>query len=74
MQATRFNVTVDQMVSVVKWYVKEKLNRDIEIDMYSDSIMGRNKINPLVFNLHLNKLFKAYVKALEYYKKDYEKH
>lgn len=68
MQKTSYQATTEQMVSIVEWYIKEKTGRPVEIDMYTDSIMPGNRINPLVFKLHLNKLFKGYVKALEHFK------
>ena len=73
MQKTSYQATTEQMVAIVEWYVKEKTGRSVDIDMYSDSITGRNRINPVLFKVYVNKLFRAYVKALEYYKNDYKK-
>jgi hypothetical protein len=70
---TQYSATVEQLTSVVEWYIREKKGVDVKIDMYSDSITGRNRINPVLFKVYVNKLFKAYVKALEYYKNDYKK-
>jgi hypothetical protein len=72
-QETQYSATVEQLTSVVEWYIREKKGVDVKIDMYSDSITGRNRINPVLFKVYVNKLFKAYVKALEYYKNDYKK-
>jgi hypothetical protein len=72
-QNTKYSATVEQLTSVVEWYIREKKGVDVKIDMYSDSITGRNRINPVLFKVYVNKLFKAYVKALEYYKNDYKK-
>jgi len=72
-QETQYSATVEQLTSVVEWYIREKKGVDVKIDMYSDSITGRNRINPVLFKVYVNKLFRAYVKALEYYKNDYKK-
>jgi hypothetical protein len=69
---TQYNATVEQLTSVVEWYIREKKGVDVKIDMYSDSITGSNRINPVLFKVYVNKLFRAYVKALEYYKNDYK--
>ena len=69
---TQYSATVEQLTSVVEWYIREKKGVDVKIDMYSDSIIGRNRINPVLFKVYVNKLFRAYVKALEYYKNDYK--
>jgi hypothetical protein len=69
---TQYSATVEQLTSVVEWYIREKKGVDVKIDMYSDSITGRNRINPVLFKVYVNKLFRAYVKALEYYKNDYK--
>ena len=71
-QETQYSATVEQLTSVVEWYIREKKGVDVKIDMYSDSITGRNRINPVLFKVYVNKLFRAYVKALEYYKNDYK--
>ncbi len=39
--------------------------------MYSDCLLAPGRLNPILFKIYLNKLFKAYVKALEYYENDY---
>ena len=72
-QETQYSATVEQLTSVVEWYIREKKGVDVKIDMYSDSIIGRGRINPVLFRVYVNKLFRAYVKALEYYKNDYKK-
>lgn len=69
---TEYKATTEQLVSVVEWYIREKKGVDVKIDMYSDSIIGRGRINPVLFRVYVNKLFRAYVKALEYYKNDYK--
>ena len=67
-QKTSYQATTEQMVEIVEWYIKQKTGKTVMIDMYSDAIMPGNRINPVVFKIHLNKLFKAYVKALEHFR------
>ncbi len=68
---TEYKATTEQLTSVVEWYIREKKGVDVKIDMYSDCMIGR-RINPVLFRVYVNKLFRAYVKALEYYKNDYK--
>ena len=70
---TTYKANVEDFKNVVEWFIKEKKGLNIKVDLYSESIMGRNRINPIVFNLHIKKLLKAYVYALEYYKNEYKK-
>lgn len=69
---TCYKANIEDFKTVVEWYIKEKKGVDVKIDLYSEAIMGRNKINPIVFNLHVKRLLRAYVYALEYYRNDYK--
>lgn len=70
---TTYKANVEDFKNVVEWFIKEKKGLSIKVDLYSESIMERNRINPIVFNLHIKKLLRAYVYALEYYKNEYKK-
>ncbi len=70
---TTYKANVEDFKNVVEWFIKEKKGLSVKVDLYSESIMGRNRINPIVFNLHIKKLLRAYVYALEYYKNEYKK-
>ena len=70
---TTYKANVEDFKNVVEWFIKEKKGISVKVDLYSESIMGRNKINPIVFNLHIKKLLRAYVYALEYYRNEYKK-
>ena len=70
---TTYKANVEDFKNVVEWFIKEKKGISIKVDLYSESIMERNRINPIVFNLHIKKLLRAYVYALEYYKNEYKK-
>ena len=70
-RSTRYSATTEQLTSVVEWFIKEKKGVKVKIDMYSDCLLAPGRLNPILFKVYLNKLFKAYVKALEYYENDY---
>lgn len=70
-RSTRYSATTEQLTSIVEWYIDEKKGVKVKIDMYSDCLLAPGRLNPILFKVYLNKLFKAYVKALEYYENDY---
>jgi len=70
---TSYKANVEDFKNVVEWFIKENKGLSIKVDLYSESIMAGDKINPIVFNLHVRKLLRAYVYALEYYRNEYNK-
>ena len=70
---TSHKANVEDFKGIVEWFIKEKKGLSIKVDLYSESIMAGNKLNPIVFNLHVRKLLRAYVYALEYYRNEYKK-
>ena len=70
-------VTVEGLSAIVEWYIYETKKRVVNIDIYQDCLIARNKLNPILFKLRVNQLFRCYIKALEYYNSVYlghEKH